>query len=294
LSFLARGLNSEIWLSGFISWKVFAGSVNAMKIGIVGLGIVGSAVKYGFEKLGHNVYGHDIKDGTRLEDVLGCDIVYLCLPTPQGEDGHCDTTVLEDVAGELLDHHQYSGIVAIKSTVTPGTTVGLQEKFMTEKICHVPEFLRERAAIIDFTDNHDVCIIGTGSSGVFESVKESHGYYPQKFIQLSPTEAEISKYFNNIYNAMLITFANAFYELSQAKGADYSKIKNAMVQRDHIYNKYLDCNDNLRGFGGMCLPKDTAAIAAHVKEIGLPIELFQAIVDDNKKYKTTVFEGMRK
>ena len=67
-----------------------------------------------------------------------------------------------------------------------------------------------------------------------------------------------------------------------------------MVQRDHIYNKYLDCNDNLRGFGGMCLPKDTAAISAFVKEKGMPIELFQAIVDENKKYKTTVFEGMRK
>ena len=265
-----------------------------MKIGIVGLGIVGSAVKYGFEKLGHQVAGHDIKDETRLEDVLDCEIVYLCLPTPQGDDGNCDTSVLESVAGELLDSNGYNGIVAIKSTVAPGTTVRLQERFMTEKICHVPEFLRERAAIIDFTDNHDVCVIGTRSSEVFEAVKESHGYYPKKFIQLDPTEAEISKYFNNIYNAMLITFANAFYEVCQASGADYSKVKNAMVQRDHIYNKYLDCNDNLRGFGGMCLPKDTAAISAYAREMGLPMELFQAIVDDNKKYKTTVFEGMRK
>lgn len=265
-----------------------------MKIGIVGLGIVGSAVKYGFEKLGHNVVGHDIRDGTRLEDVLVSEIVYLCLPTPQGEDGHCDTSVIEDVVSDLIEANEFSGIVAIKSTVTPGTTVRMQEKFKTEKICHVPEFLRERAAIIDFTDNHDVCIVGTDSDEVFEKVKESHGYYPKQFIRLSPTEAEISKYFNNVYNATLITFANAFYELCQVKGADYSRIKNAMVQRDHIHNKYLDCNDNLRGFGGMCLPKDTAAISALVKEMGMPIELFDAVVNDNKKYKTTVFEGMRK
>ncbi len=265
-----------------------------MKIGIVGLGIVGSAVKYGFEKLGHSVVGHDIKNGTDLEDVLDAEIVYLCLPTPQGDDGHCDTSIIEDVAKELIGSYKYKGILAIKSTVTPGTTVKLQEKLATEQICHVPEFLRERAAIIDFTDNHDVCIIGTGSDEVFERVKASHGYFPRQFIKLSPTEAEISKYFNNVYNATLITFANAFYELCQAKGADYSKIKNAMVQRDHIYNKYLDCNDNLRGFGGMCLPKDTAAMSALVKEMGLSIELFQAVVNDNKKYKTTVFEGMRK
>lgn len=265
-----------------------------MKIGIVGLGIVGSAIKYGFEKLGHQVTGHDIKDNTRLDDVLHSEVIYLCLPTPQGDDGHCDTSVIEEVAADLLDGNRFDGIVAIKSTVTPGTTVSLQGRFRTEKICHVPEFLRERAAIIDFTDNHDVCVIGTDSDEVFETVKASHGYYPKQFIKLSPTEAEISKYFNNIYNAMLITFANGFYEICHATGADYSKIKNAMVQRDHIYNKYLDCNDNLRGFGGMCLPKDTAAISAFVKETGMPIELFQAIVDDNKKYKTTVFEGMRK
>jgi UDP-glucose 6-dehydrogenase len=67
-----------------------------------------------------------------------------------------------------------------------------------------------------------------------------------------------------------------------------------MVQRDHISNKYLDCNDNLRGFGGMCLPKDTSAISSLVRELGLKIDLFQAVVDDNKNYKTTVFEGMRK
>jgi UDPglucose 6-dehydrogenase len=158
----------------------------------------------------------------------------------------------------------------------------------------VPEFLRERAAISDFTDNHDICIIGTDDAEVYEKVKESHGYFPQKFIQLSPTEAEISKYFNNVYNATLITFANAFYELCQVKGADYTKIKSAMVQREHISNKYLDCNENLRGFGGMCLPKDTSAISALMKDIGLPITLFEAVVNDNKNYETTVFEGMRK
>ncbi len=265
-----------------------------MKIGVIGLGIVGSAVKYGFEKLGHNVAGHDIKDGTTIEDVLDTEVVYLCVPTPQREDGHCDTSVLESVVDELVNKHKYSGVIAAKSTIVPGTTVRLQQQFGNDRICHVPEFLRERAAIIDFTDNHDICIVGTDSDEVFEVVKESHGHYPEKFIKLSPTEAEVSKYFNNVYNATLITFANAFYEICQNAGADYSKVKNAMVQREHISNKYLDCNENLRGFGGMCLPKDTSAIAALIKERGMDIKLFDAVIEDNKNYKTTVFEGMRK
>ena len=157
----------------------------------------------------------------------------------------------------------------------------------------MPEFLRERVAVADFIENHDVCIVGTGSDAVFDIVKESHGEYPRKFVKLTPTEAEIAKYFNNVYNAMLIVFANGFYEICQRYGANYSHIKSAMVQRDHITNKYLDCNDNLRGFGGVCLPKDTQAIDAIVRELNLPMQLFSAIVEDNKLYKTTVFEGMR-
>ena len=97
-----------------------------------------------------------------------------------------------------------------------------------------------------------------------------------------------------MYNATLITFANAFYEVCKISGADYSVVKNAMVRRDHIFDKYLDCNENLRGFGGRCLPKDTSAIAAFAKDNDLSMKLFETIVDDNNKYEKTVFEGMRK
>lgn len=264
-----------------------------MKIGIIGLGVVGSAVRHGFEKLGHQVSWHDIKFESRIENVLDTEVVYLCVPTPSIENGHCDTSIIEEVVRELIVDHAYQGIIALKSTVVPGTTKKLQERHRNQNICHVPEFLRERVAIADFTDNHDLCIIGTESKEVFETIKESHGSFPKTFVQLSPTEAEISKYFNNLYNAVLITFANAFYELCKEYDADYSQIKSAMVQREHIYNKYLDCNENLRGFGGVCLPKDTKAINALVKQIGLPVNLFEAVLKDNENYKTTVFEGMR-
>lgn len=264
-----------------------------MNIGIVGLGIVGSAVKYGFERLGHRVRTHDIKHNTELADVLDSEIVYLCVPTPRSNDGKCDTTIIEGVVEQLINAHGYDGVIALKSTVEPGTTRRLISEFDNSNICHVPEFLRERVAIADFIENHDVCVIGTESDEVFEKVKESHGEFPKTFIKMPPTEAEISKYFNNVYNATLITFANAFYEICSALGADYSVVKNAMIQRDHISNRYLDCNENLRGFGGVCLPKDTSAIAALAKELNLPIRLFDAVVEDNRNYETTVFEGMR-
>ncbi|MBC7900406.1 MAG: hypothetical protein H7070_10180, partial [Saprospiraceae bacterium] len=150
-----------------------------MKIGIVGLGIVGSAVKHGFEKLGHQVRSHDIKLETRLEDLLDSEIIYLCVPTPQNETGKCDTSIIESIVEELIETHLFTGIIALKSTVEPGTTQRLQNEFGSRMICHVPEFLRERVAIADFIENHDICIIGTGSDEVFETVKESHGHYPK-------------------------------------------------------------------------------------------------------------------
>jgi UDP-glucose 6-dehydrogenase len=67
-----------------------------------------------------------------------------------------------------------------------------------------------------------------------------------------------------------------------------------MVQRNNINDAYLDCNESIRGFGGACLPKDTKAFAVLVKELGLDMRLFETIVQENAKFKTTVFEGMRK
>ena len=264
-----------------------------MDIGVVGLGIVGGAVKFGFERLGHNVIPHDIRQDTRLEDTLPAEIIYLCVPTPYGENGQCDTSIVEQVVGELADKLNYGGVIAIKSTLAPGTTEKLQKKYPKAKICHVPEFLRERVAIADFTDNHDVCIIGTDSGQVYEQVKLSHGPYPREFVRLSPTEAELAKYFHNVYNATLITLANGFYDLSNKLGANYTSIKNAIVKRDHITDKYLDCNPNFRGFGGVCLPKDTAAIAFLAKKFNLPAKIFETVLKDNDNYTTTVLEGMR-
>ena len=264
-----------------------------MKIGIIGIGAVGETVKIGLEELGHDLRSYDIKDGSVIEDVLDTEICYICVPTPQSENGECDTSIVDKVIGELHEK-SYPGIIAIKSTVKPGTTKSLQEKYENNNICFVPEFLRERCALTDFTQNHDVCIIGTENQSIFNLVKESHGHYPRRFIQTTSTEAEVCKYFNNIYNATLIIFANSFYEICKTLDVDYNKVKSAIVNRDHINDTYLECNKNLRGFGGMCLPKDTSAIASLAKEFNLDVKFFEMLLSENDKYKTTVFRGMRK
>jgi len=262
-----------------------------MKIGIIGLGIIGSACKYGFEKLGHTVKIHDIKLDTKIIDVLDTDICYVCVPTPSNIDGSCDTSIVDSVVKELK-YYDYKGVVAIKSTVKPTTTERLKKETDLE-ICFVPEFLRERCAISDFTENHDLLAVGTESNYVFELVKKCHGHYPKKIDKLKPTEAELLKYYSNIYNATKIIFANEMYEICQKIGADYSRIKDAFVKRGTSKDMYLDVNENFRGYAGVCLPKDTKALDSFVKELNLDLKFFEMINSENNKFKKTVFNGMR-
>lgn len=260
------------------------------KIGIIGVGVVGSAVKFGLERVGNDVRGFDINDPeTKIEDVLGTDLNFICVPTPQAEDGSCNTSIVEKVAKELNDY-EYKGLVVIKSTITPGTTDKLAKQYPNLRFAFCPEFLREKATYTDFVENHDLCVIGVYNDEDYELIKEAHAELPQNFAQLTPLEAEFTKYFSNVLNALKVIFANEFYEACKKMGAEYSKIKNAMVKRSTIANVYLDCNENFRGFGGACLPKDTSAFAKFVKDLDLDLDLklFDLVVDENKKFKTTV------
>lgn len=263
-----------------------------MNIGIIGVGIVGEACKYGFEKLGHTVICHDIKLDTSIEDVLFCDVIYICVPTPTLDDGSCDVSIVEQTVVKL-GRLGFDGVVAIKSTVKPTTS----DRLATEtglKICFVPEFLRERCAVTDFTENHDLLAVGTDSDYVYNIVKECHGNLPQNHAKLSRTEAEMLKYYSNVINALKIVFANSMYEVCNSINCDYTKIKDTFIKRGTTKDLYLDVNKNFRGYAGVCLPKDTKALDCFAKELGLDLKLFETIEQENNKFKKTVFKGMRK
>ena len=263
-----------------------------MHIGVIGLGVIGSAIKQGFERLGNQTSGYDIKyPETSLNDILPTDMCFICVPTNSLPDGSCDTQIVRLVVRQLVEAG-YKGDIIIKSTVKPGTSDLLTEEFHTP-IVFCAEFLRERAALTDFLENQDICVIGTHDDATFERIKNVHGTLSPHYFKLSPTEAELVKYFSNTFNALRIIFANEFYEVCKHLGADYQKIKEAMVKRKTMVDSYLDCNENTRGFGGMCLPKDTRAMASLVRELGLDLRLFDVILEENKKFRTTLFEGMR-
>jgi UDPglucose 6-dehydrogenase len=263
-----------------------------MKVGIIGSrGVVGTACRIGFSKLGHEVVEHDLTLDSEIQDVVDSDICFICVPTPSMSDGACDTSVVEGCVGELQDLN-YEGLVAIKSTIPPGTTQSIINT-TTLDICFVPEFLRERCAVADFVEMHDLLAIGTEDTNAFYLIKEVHGSYPKNVVQLTPTEAEFLKYYSNCFNAMKIIFANEFFEVCNHLGADYQKIKNAYILRGMAKNIYLDVNDNWRGYAGMCLPKDVNAMKSLVNTLELDVNLFKFLDEENQKFKPTVPEGMR-
>ena len=102
------------------------------------------------------------------------------------------------------------------------------------------------------------------------------------------------KYLNNIYAASLVTLANNFYDICEGSGADYKKVKDAFVKREHINDSYLNSNEHLRGYSGPCLPKDVRAMAFYAHKNNIDSGLFEFLDKENDKYEKTVLEGMRK
>lgn len=268
--------------------------MSSIKIGFIGLGMVGKAI-YDVLNETYETCFYDVKiEGSKINDVLDSNIVFIAVPTIPDQNNRCDLSILNLVIQQLIDV-EYKGAICIKSTITPETTIKYIEKYNNDKICFCPEFLRERCAHEDFKYNNKICIIGTVNQEVYEIVKECHSQICKEFRCVHPTEAELTKYFQNVYNTNRILFANAFYEICKHNNVNYNSIIDNLIVRNEIDDKYIRCNEKLRGPSGPCLVKDTLAFNEYVKSLKLGIEpsIFQTLVNDMRIYPKTVIEGTR-
>ena len=263
-----------------------------MRIGIAGLGVVGSACKKGFERCGYDVVVHDPKLSTQFHELIDTEIVYICVPTPAKADGTCDTSIVNEIIAELINQN-YDGIIAIKSTVPPGTTQQFIERY-SDKIVFVPEFLKERSAEYDFVFDHKLLLVGTENVNYYYIVIRSHGDLPKSQMRVNPSEAEMMKYYHNTFNATRIVFANVFGKMCETLNINYDAVKKAFLLNNTMPDEYLDVKPELQGYGGACLPKDVKAMQKFCEQNNLPYEFFKMLDCENQKFPTTVFEGMRK
>tara|TARA_B100000676_G_scaffold294829_1_gene333254 strand:- start:124 stop:909 length:786 start_codon:yes stop_codon:yes gene_type:complete len=259
-----------------------------VRIGIIGLGTVGKAIKSGLGER-HEIFVHDIGMDTSIADVTNnAELIFVCVPTPSyQETGGCDTRIVGDVLRLLPEGSR----VVIKSTVIPGTTQSFHEEFPGLEIACSPEFLRTSTAAEDF-QSQDILVVGTHHDDLAECIIESHvkaGVVSREgCMVVSPTQAELVKYAKNSFYSMKVIFANQFYDYCQDLGEDWSIVKDIITrpQMQPIGDSHLEAIDgDKRGFGGGCLPKDTRALFADLRERGLDFGLLGAVLDDNERLR---------
>ena len=206
------------------------------------------------------------------EDVLGSDIIFICVGTPTKQNGSIDLSylkqALKELANKVRKFSKKKHLIVIKSTIIPETTkkevIPIFKDLMIAKKVNVvtnPEFLREGQAIKDVLRPHLIVIGEYGNEGtkILERFYEKvYGKEIAEIIKTDPTTAEMIKYANNSFLATKISFINSLANICQRlPGTDINIIANAIGRDPRIGSLFLQSGP---GFGGSCLPKDITAL----------------------------------
>ncbi len=242
-----------------------------MKIGIVGNGTVGYATYKCYEEQ-HEVRMYDIQPDLcfdTLESTLRCDLVFLCLPTPQCRDSlKCDTSTLDDFCN-MLGGTVPDGNYVLKSTVPIGFTRYLSEEYGLKNLVHSPEFLTARTAIHDAAFPSRLLIGGQICDGRTALCRLYDQMWPEvpKFV-VSSDESEAIKLFQNSFSAIKIAAFNEFRVLADKLGLDWERVMVGLLSGGWINPQHTQVPgpDGKMGFGGSCLSKDLSNLISIMKE----------------------------
>ena len=82
-------------------------------------------------------------------------------------------------------------------------------------------------------------------------------------------------------------FFNELYLLCQKLGISYNNVSSTMLKNGWInpMHTIVPGTDGKLGFGGMCFPKDTAALLAFMKTEGVPHKVLEAAVEECKQVR---------
>lgn len=261
------------------------------KIGIIGRGFVGSAVEFGFSaQCGCNaiIKSYDI-DESRKKDSLDVtvnksDFIFVSVPTPSNHTGIDLSSLISALESIEQVNRRNDNIILIRSTIIPGTTKKLDEKFKKLNIVFNPEFLTERSAKFDFI-NQSRFIIG-GDPKFTNMVAQLYKWRfgnTAPIIQTNFETAELIKYMNNCFFATKVSFLNEMKILSQKIGADWDTSVQGFVSDGRIGHSHIQVPgpDGKLGFGGNCLPKDVKAILEFSKKLGINLNTIEGAWETN-------------
>ena len=282
-------------------------------IAVIGTGYVGLSTAVGLAELGHVVVGADIDaqkistlqsgvsplDESGITDALGrllesktlsfstevlasvanASIVFLCLPTPQGDDGSADLSYIENVARTIGSHLSSDAVVVNKSTVPVGTSVQVAKWLGREDVSVVsnPEFLRQGTALQDFLHPNRIVVGGDNATAV-EKTASLYSKIDAPILRMNAASAEALKYAANSFLATKLTFVNAIADICELVGADIFDVVGGLGMDPRIGDQFLNPGP---GWGGSCFPKDTRALVKIAEEQGYDFALLRGVIQTN-------------
>ncbi len=250
----------------------------------------------GLDHLIHrNVEEGRLKFTTDLASSIdGADIAFIAVGTPQSHDGQADLRAVQIVAEEIGKAMTGPLVIVNKSTVPVGTAKMVHD--IVAKVTDLPydvvsnpEFLKEGAAIDDFT-KPDRVVIGTDSDRAAKLMKDLYGPFVRSgkpIMIMDPPSAEMTKYASNAMLATKISFMNEIARLCEEVGADVTKVRNGMGSDSRIGHSFLFPGV---GYGGSCFPKDVRAIMATARNNDMSLQILESVDRVNEAQKMVLVE----
>jgi UDPglucose 6-dehydrogenase len=220
---------------------------------------------------------------TIREGVAGAGIVIVAVGTPPTPDGEADLSDVRQAVGEAVVHAGAGAVVAIKSTVPPGTTRALDRGSGRADIAFVsfPEFLREGAALEDLHHPSRVVVGGSDPAAVGR-VAALLGGPDTPRVLCDSASAELVKYGSNAFLATKISFINEMAQLCELTGADIERVADGMGLDPRIGRSFLSAG---LGWGGSCFPKDVRALETSAGYHGQSFWLLKAAIEVNSQQR---------
>lgn len=267
-------------------------------VAVIGLGVVGGAVYEALKDAGYETLGYSRSKQINSYDeiVEKAKVIFLVPGTPARENGTVNMDAIHDIMENLDERYEAKPelekpVVVIKSTVIPGTNATLSKIYPGFTFVSSPEFLTELTALSDFK-NPDRTVIGTESDEVFEMLItiyddiEGNNVDSGPIMHVSPIEAELIKYFSNLFLATKVIFANEANKIAQLYGAEWNGSIATGVGMDHrIGDSHFQVTEK-GGFGGMCFPKDTKGLYNESLMRGYTPRLLETVIQLNEEFRS--------
>ncbi|GEN26235.1 UDP-glucose 6-dehydrogenase [Halomonas cupida] len=247
----------------------------------------------------HNVATGRLRFTTDAKEAVSFGVLqFIAVGTPPDEDGSADLKYVLAVADTIGEYMQEDKVVVDKSTVPVGTADKVKEAVgkrlasrgvkLGVEVCSNPEFLKEGAAIEDFTHGARI-IVGTDSDRVKRLMRECYAPYirlQEKLMFMDVRAAELTKYAANAMLATKISFMNEIANLAERLGADVEQVRRGIGSDPRIgyHFIYPGC-----GYGGSCFPKDVQALERTARDVSYDAELLAAVESVNNRQKQTLF-----